>query len=147
MTTITVSASQTEELGAKLAQTVSGKPLLFIAMYGDLGAGKTVFIRGMASVLSPASKVKSPTYTLVNEYRRGETPLFHFDLYRLEGENDLDSFGFEEYVRSGNCIVEWSEKLGSCIPDNAIKVIIEKIDENTRRITIDGADFCPEDIL
>lgn len=133
------SAQQTENIGKMLAEILDkSSEKFFIAMYGDLGAGKTVFVRGIASVLSPTSRVKSPTFTLVNEYRRGKTPLFHFDLYRIKDAEELDGFGFDEYVDGGNCIAEWSKNLGENLPDNTIKVKIEKLDENSRRITIEG---------
>lgn len=139
---ITHSTAETELLGARLAEAVLNEnKLFFIAMFGDLGAGKTVFVRGLASVLSPGSRVKSPTYTLVNEYRKGKIPLFHFDLYRIEDTTELDGFGFEEYLKNGNCIAEWSEKLGGDLPENSITVKIEKLDENQRGITIEGVEI------
>ena len=139
MILITHKPEETEALGRELAQklSASGKRF-FIAMYGDLGAGKTVFVRGLASVLSPGSRVKSPTYTIVNEYRRGPVPLFHFDLYRIGDVSELDGIGFEEYLENGNCIAEWSENLGSDVPADAVKVRIEKTGEEERRITITG---------
>ncbi len=142
MTIISHSAIETEALGKALAESIlkSGKNF-FIAMYGDLGAGKTVFVRGLSSVLSPGSRVKSPTYTIVNEYRKGEVPLFHFDLYRISDTSELDGFGFDEYVANGNCIAEWSENLGDLLPSDAITVKIEKLGEEERRIAIDGFDF------
>ena len=141
MVYITKDSSETEQLGREIAEKLSerGEPF-FIAMYGDLGAGKTVFVRGLASVLSPGSRVKSPTYTIVNEYRKGKTPLFHFDLYRVGDTDELDGFGFEEYVANGNCIAEWSENIGDRLPSGAICVKIEKLGENERRITVDGLD-------
>lgn len=139
---ITKSTLDTEELGKRLGHAIiSANRLFFVAMYGDLGAGKTVFVRGLASVLSPGSRVKSPTYTLVNEYRKGETPLFHFDLYRIEDTDELDGFGFEEYLKNGNCIAEWSEKLGNLVPDRAIIVKIEKLGDEERKISIDGVEI------
>ena len=103
---------ETEAAGAALAAAfLAEDPTAhrFVALRGDLGAGKTVFVRGFASVLSPGSRVKSPTYTLVNEYRKGKTPLFHFDLYRAEDEDALQSIGMDDYVAAGHCIVGWSE--------------------------------------
>lgn len=139
---ISHSAEETERLGKSLANAVlKENRLFFIAMYGDLGAGKTVFVRGLASVLSPGSRVKSPTYTIVNEYRKGETPLFHFDLYRIEDTSELDGFGFDEYIKNGNCIAEWSEKLLGDLPENSVTVNIEKINENERHIKIDGVEI------
>lgn len=141
MVYLTDNPNETEELGKRIAAFIDNKNgFFFIAMYGDLGAGKTVFVRGLASVLSPGSRVKSPTYTLVNEYRKGKKPLFHFDLYRVENPDELDGFGFDEYLSSGNCIAEWSENLGERLPENAVKVKIEKLGDNQRRITVDGLD-------
>lgn len=134
---ITHSVSETERIGAALAETLSRKPT-FVALYGDLGAGKTAFVRGFVSVLSPESRVKSPTYTIVNEYRRGTVPVFHFDLYRIASENDLDSIGFEEYVQSGICIAEWCEHIGTALPKGAIRVQIEKCNPSTVEIPETG---------
>ena len=136
----TNSVTETEKVGADFATVLAKRKSLdryFVCLTGDLGAGKTAFVRGFASVLSPGSRVKSPTYTVVNEYRKGYLPLFHFDLYRLEdGAESLDAIGFEEYVESGHCILEWSEYLSEK-PDNAITVDIRKSGEDTRTITID----------
>ncbi|MBQ4067378.1 MAG: tRNA (adenosine(37)-N6)-threonylcarbamoyltransferase complex ATPase subunit type 1 TsaE [Clostridia bacterium] len=134
-----LSASDTEAAGAALAthlSSIAPNELFFVCLTGDLGAGKTAFVRGFASVLSPGSRVKSPTYTVVNEYRKGPTPLFHFDLYRLEDSEDgLDSIGFEHYTQSGHCILEWSEFLPSR-PEGAVEVRITKRGESSRLIEI-----------
>ena len=141
MVYISKDSGETEALGKKVAELLLHRDgYFFIAMYGDLGAGKTVFVRGLASVLSDGSRVKSPTYTIVNEYRKGEKPLFHFDFYRVGSTDELDGFGFDEYLSSGNCIAEWSENLGDRLPSDAICVRIEKLGENERRITVDGLD-------
>ena len=136
---ITRNAEETEAAGRRLGEIIrdtGARP--FIALYGDLGAGKTVFVRGLAAVLSPGSRVKSPTYTLVNEYRRGPVPLFHFDLYRIAEEDELDGFGFEDYVAGGICAAEWSERLGDSLPPDAVEVRIEKLEGDERRITVRG---------
>ena len=134
----TTTPEETEKTGAELARELldSGKKY-FVALYGDLGAGKTVFVRGFAGIASPGSRVKSPTYTIVNEYRKGKTPVFHFDLYRIGNTDELDGFGFEEYVENGLCIAEWSENLGDMLPENTIRVKIEKAGESERKITIE----------
>lgn len=135
---ITTTPEETEKTGAELARELldSGKKY-FVALYGDLGAGKTVFVRGFTGIASPGSRVKSPTYTIVNEYRKGKTPVFHFDLYRIGNTDELDGFGFEEYVENGLCIAEWSENLGDMLPENTIRVKIEKAGESERKITIE----------
>ena len=134
----TTTPEQTEKTGAELAQELldSGKKY-FVALYGDLGAGKTVFVRGFTGIASPGSRVKSPTYTIVNEYRKGKTPVFHFDLYRIGSTDELDGFGFDEYVENGLCIAEWSENLGDMLPENTVRVRIEKAGETERKITIE----------
>lgn len=141
MTYVTHSPEETEHLGASLAGKLGeGRGFAFVALYGEMGAGKTAFVRGMASVLSPGSRVKSPTYTIVNEYRRGKAPLFHFDLCRLSSPEELDSFGFSEYVGSGHCVCEWADILGDFIPEGA--VIVKITGSGTRReIEISGADI------
>lgn len=143
---LTHSPEETERAGARVGRAVleaGGRP--FLAMYGDLGAGKTVFVRGLASVLSPGSRVKSPTYTLVNEYRRGPVPLFHFDLYRIADTDELDGFGFEEYQSAGICVAEWSEKLGAELPPDAVTIRIEKRDGDERLVTVEGLSVTEED--
>ncbi len=141
MEILTNAVFETENWGATLARQLLDKGVFpaFVALYGDLGAGKTAFVRGFASVLSPGSRVKSPTYTIVNEYRQGKRPLFHFDLYRITSEEDLYGMGFEEYVDSGYCIAEWCEHIGSAMPENAVTVTIEKMGEDCRKLTISEA--------
>lgn len=132
---ITHSAEETESTGRKLAEKLTERnKKYFIALYGDLGAGKTAFVRGLASVLSPGSRVKSPTYTIVNEYRRGNIPLFHFDLYRISDEDELSDIGFDEYLENGICVAEWSENLSELMPNDAVKVRITKLSDNEREI-------------
>ena len=133
------SVETTESIGQSLARSVSSSrpnTPCFIALYGDLGAGKTAFVRGFVSVLSSGSRVKSPTYTIVNEYRRGSYPVFHFDLYRVEDPDELDSIGFDEYLQNGICIAEWSEHLGDRCPPDAISVTITKTGEETRSVAL-----------
>ncbi len=137
---LTRTPGETEALGAKVGRAVGrlGGDPPFIALFGDLGAGKTVFVRGLVSVLSPGSRVKSPTYTLVNEYRRGPVPFFHFDLYRAEDPEELDGIGFDDYLAAGICAAEWSERLGDELPPGAVTVRIEKTGEDERLVTVDG---------
>jgi len=108
--------------------------LICVSLYGDLGAGKTAFVRGMASLLSEGSRVSSPTYAIVNEYRKGKRPFYHYDMYRIEGEDDLVSIGFFDLTQ-GIMAIEWSENIEDCLPEKRIEVRIEKIGEQSRRIT------------
>ena len=135
---ITKSPSETEKLGAALAAVL--KPGAVIAYRGDLGAGKTAFTRGLARGLGIKESVTSPTYTIVNEYLGGSMPLFHFDMYRLGSEDELFDIGWEDYLeRGGVCAVEWSENVWGAMED-AIVVTISRLDEDTRRIEIEGGD-------
>ena len=143
----TTSAAETEHCGAELAKLLLQDATLprFVALFGDLGVGKTAFVRGFASVVTPGAPVRSPTFSLVNEYRARPLSLFHFDMYRIESEDDLLSIGFDDYLmRDGFCLTEWSENILEFIPEESVRVTIEKDDvENTdhRRITIC---FCKE---
>ena len=134
----THSADETQALGQKLASRLA--PGDVIAYFGDLGAGKTAFTRGLAQGLGITDPVTSPTYTIVNEYLSGRIPLFHFDMYRLSSSDELFDIGWEDYLsRGGVCAVEWSESVEDALQD-AIRVTIEKdADEpDTRHITITG---------
>ena len=141
LTFVSDSETFTENLGAAFARAVlCGKIPVFIALEGDMGAGKTAFVRGMAKILSPGSRVKSPTYTIVNEYRRGSVPLFHFDMYRIsDPEEELYGIGFEDYLAEGICVAEWSSILGDDVPEG-ISVNIEKIGDTERNIVFDVPD-------
>ena len=135
---ITNSPTETEAVAAALAQKLA--PGTVLAYRGDLGAGKTAFTRGLARGLGYADPVTSPTYTIVNEYLGGRLPLFHFDMYRLASSDDLWDIGWEDYLeRGGICAVEWSENVDDAM-EQAIYVTIEKLGEDTRRITIEGGE-------
>ena len=139
MEVITNSPVETEKVGEKLAQQLL--PGAVIAYTGDLGAGKTAFTRGLARGLGCAEQVTSPTYTIVNEYLSGKMPLFHFDMYRLHSADDLFDIGWEDYLeRGGVCAVEWSENVADALED-PITVTIEKLGEDSRRITIAGGEM------
>ena len=132
------STEETEKIAAEFAKTLdTGKPE-FVAMFGDLGVGKTAFVRGVASVLASGARVKSPTFTVVNEYHGDKLPLYHLDVYRIEDEDDLYSVGFYDYLQKGVLIVEWSENIASALPEDAVTVTIKTIGENDREITVEG---------
>ena len=134
------SPGQTEEIGAALAAEL--KPGAVLAFTGDLGAGKTAFVRGLARGLGIAERVTSPTFTIVNEYEGGRLPLFHFDMYRLGSSEELFDIGWEDYLaRGGVCAVEWSENIADALEESCIKVDIRRgASENQRTITITGGD-------
>ena len=136
---LTNSPAETEAIGAALGKII--KPGTVIAYRGDLGAGKTAFTRGLARGLGSSEMVTSPTYTIVNEYLGGRMPLFHFDMYRLASSDDLWDIGWEDYLdRCGVCAVEWSENVADALEDPMV-ITIEKLGEESRRITIEGGDF------
>lgn len=114
----------------------------FIAMYGDLGAGKTAFVRGMARGMGLDCRVSSPTFTIVNEYL-GERELIHFDMYRLSDADELFEIGWEDYLSRGAvCAVEWSENVRDAFFGDETVVRIEKLGDSRRRITIEEGGKC-----
>lgn len=127
---------ETERLGQRLAKAL--RPGDVVAYYGDLGAGKTAFTRGLARGLGVREAVTSPTYTIVNEYLSGDMPLFHFDMYRLGSAEELFDIGWEDYLaRGGVCAVEWSEHVEEALED-AVRVSIRRTGDQDREITIEG---------
>ena len=135
---ITNSPEETEALGARLARAL--EPGAVVAFTGDLGAGKTAFVRGLARGLGIPDRVTSPTFTIVNEYEGGRLPLFHFDLYRLGSADELFDIGWEDYLaRGGVCAVEWSERMEELLEPGTIRVDLRRgEDEDRRVITVEG---------
>ena len=135
MTMITNSEHETEQIGFALAEKLC--PGTVLAFSGDLGAGKTVFVRGLARGFGIAGRITSPTYTLVNEYACGKLPLIHFDLYRIGTADELFEIGWEDYLQRGAVLaVEWSENAVDALPSDTMFIQIEKISETQRKITI-----------
>ena len=129
----TYSADETQALGKKLAESL--RPGDVIAYFGDLGAGKTAFTRGIAEGLGVSEQVTSPTYTIVNEYLSGRLPLFHFDMYRLGSSDELFDIGWEDYLaRGGVCAVEWSENVADALERDTVRVDIRRGGEESRRV-------------
>jgi len=137
VTITTHSQAETAAVGRKLASTlVAGSVLLLI---GDLGAGKTALVRGLAEGLGlAADDVSSPTFTLMQEYRGGRVPLIHVDLYRLDDAREIDELGLEELGANSVLAIEWAEKLPRPIAD-AVEVRISHGDGDTRTITVSQA--------
>ncbi len=138
---VTHSREETESVGARLADALTEGRV--VAFTGDLGAGKTAFVSGMARSLGVEERVTSPTFTIVNEYEGGRLPLFHFDMYRLDSADELFHIGWEDYLaRGGVCAVEWSENVAEAIEADAVRVSIVRGDgDDDRMITIEGVDL------
>ena len=128
-----------DNLGAAAAEFLEavGENRL-IAFYGNLGAGKTTFIKELCSRLGVEDNVCSPTFTIVNEYRAADgDSVFHFDFYRIDSLREAEDLGLEEYFYSGCfCFMEWPEKVAELLPEEVVEVRIEPVDEVTRRILI-----------
>lgn len=137
---ITNSPTETEAFGEKIAKRLTGGEI--IAFKGSMGMGKTCFTRGLARGLGFTGQVTSPTFALVNEYVGGRLPLYHFDMYRIESWEDLYSSGYFDYVETGGIIAaEWSENIEGALEGKVITVRICRLDENTRKITVEGEGF------
>ena len=136
------SPAETEALAERLAACLL--PGAVIAYEGGLGMGKTAFTRGLAKGLGYSGHVTSPTFTIVNEYEGTKLPLFHFDMYRLGGAEDLFDIGWEDYLdRGGVCAVEWSEMVTDALPPETIYVRFARSPDNDswRTISIEGAEL------
>ena len=133
-----LSSKETEEIGKNFANILKGNEI--IALYGDLGAGKTAFVRGVAKGLGVNDGVSSPTFAIVNEYH-GKFNIYHFDMYRIKTLDDLYSIGFFDYIENGILLIEWSENIDSILDQTAIKVMISKCpDENSRILTFENVE-------
>ncbi len=121
---ITNSYEETEKAAADFAASLKGGEV--VAMYGDLGAGKTAFVRGMARAMGITSHITSPTFNIVNEYE-GELPLYHFDVYRISDPEEMYEIGYEDYIQAGGvCVIEWAELIEDILPDSYIRIDIAK---------------------
>ena len=134
-TYISHSEAETEAIGEAFSQEIPDGSV--VAMYGDLGAGKTAFVRGMAKGMGLECRVSSPTFTIVNEYL-GERELIHFDMYRLGSSDELFDIGWEDYLARGAvCAVEWSENVDDAFFGDEYRLTIEKLSDTERKITIE----------
>jgi tRNA threonylcarbamoyladenosine biosynthesis protein TsaE len=138
-TVTTQSEDETATLGRELAATLSAGDVLLL--YGDLGAGKTAFVRGLAEGLGVSrDEVSSPTFTLIQEYRGGRLTLFHVDLYRIEDPREFDELGLDEIAEDGVLAIEWAERLPAP-PSHAVRVSIEHAGESERRVTVESLKY------
>lgn len=130
---------ETERIGEEIGKKLKGTEV--IALYGGLGMGKTALTRGIAKGAGCGECVSSPTFAIVNEYR-GRFKIYHFDMYRIDGWDDLYSIGFFDYLENGVLIIEWSENIEAVLPENCIRIKIQEgSTENSRIFTIEGEDF------
>lgn len=141
MRKITNSPEETIEFGKEIGAKLRGGDV--IAFIGGLGAGKTTFTRGLAIGMGLGDEVTSPTFALVNEYR-GKINLYHFDMYRIMNAESLETTGFYDYMSEDNVLaIEWSENIKDCLDKSTIYITINRIDDDTREIIIDGGErFC-----
>lgn len=130
----TASVEETVSLGAEIARRLRGGDV--VALYGDLGSGKTVLTRGIGSHLGiPAREINSPTYTLLHEYSSGSIPLYHFDAYRIESLEEFFDLGYEEYFFGDSvCVVEWADRVEALLPAAAVRLRIEHAGEHHRSV-------------
>ena len=131
----TYSLSEIETVATNLLPLLTSKVIL---VNGEMGAGKTTMIKASCKALNSPDDVSSPTFSLINEYRTASNePLYHFDCYRIESEEEAYDFGAEEYLHSGHlCFIEWSENIASLLPEESNALMIEKIDATTRKIIL-----------
>lgn len=132
---ITNSVEETENLAQKIAYNLKGQEV--IAFFGGLGMGKTAFTRGLAYALESKDDVSSPTFAIVNEYS-GKYNIYHFDMYRINTWEDLYSTGFFDFIGQGVIVIEWSENIENALPENTIRINIEKLTDNSRKFKIEG---------
>lgn len=136
----TKSPDETYDLAVRYASSL--KPGDILLLIGNLGAGKTCFVQGLAFGLDVPDGVyvRSPTFALVNEYLGGKVPIYHFDFYRLDDASALGDLGLDEYLYGdGIAVIEWADKFSESLPVDAIKLTFEIIDENTRHIVIENS--------
>lgn len=132
---------------SKLASVLQKGDLIWLS--GDLGAGKTKFTQGILRYFEMENQISSPTFTIVNEYKNERAEIYHFDVYRLENEDEFWAIGGEEYFEKGICLIEWGERIAEILPKPYLKISLEKVEEDLeeRKITIKGFGEIRKEIL
>ena len=136
-----IDVSSLDKIDEAAAQFVGkmGDKKVFV-FYGKMGAGKTTFIKAICEKLGVKDVINSPTFAIINEYQDGKgAPIYHFDFYRINKEEEAYDFGYEDYFYSGNvCFIEWPEMISDLIPEDAVEVHIDEVDNSARQVTIKG---------
>jgi tRNA threonylcarbamoyladenosine biosynthesis protein TsaE len=133
-TLISNSPAETEEIGRQLAERIDLGAVL--ALKGELGSGKTVFVKGLVAGLGSSADVTSPTFTIAHEYRGGRLPVYHFDFFRLEDSQSLARLGLDDYLfGDGLSVIEWADRFPEFIPEQARRILFEIKSETQRAIT------------
>ena len=131
------SSEETKAFAKKIAKNL--KPPGLIALYGNLGSGKTTFVQGIAAWLRIKKRVLSPTFVFIREYQLDDSAIFyHVDLYRMDSAKDLETIGLSDILENKNALItiEWPEKIEKLLPDNTIKISFRTVEENTRKIEV-----------
>ena len=138
---ISKSTLETQSIAAAIVRKLPAGSV--IAFLGDLGAGKTCFSHGVCEALGFDGEVSSPTFAIVNVYEGGKMPVYHFDMYRISGWEDLETTGYFDYLdrADGIILVEWSENIAAALPDNTVTVSIHKLSDTERKIVVEGGGF------
>ncbi len=138
---ISKSENDTKNYAKNLASEL--KPKDIVILTGDLGSGKTKFVEGFLSYFGLEQEISSPTFTIVNEYKKNEINIYHFDVYRLSDSSEFSEIGGEEYFENGICLIEWGELIEDILPKKYIHITFEKDDENEniRRIYYENIEY------
>lgn len=134
------SEKETIELGKKIAQNLKIGDILVLT--GDLGSGKTKLTEGILSFFGLQNEISSPTFTIVNEYQTEKFPIYHFDVYRLEGSDEFLAIGGEEYFERGVSIIEWGEMIEDILPEKYTKISFKRNLENQNNRTLKIEKIC-----
>ncbi len=123
---------ETEKIGEEIARSLNNGD--FVALFGEMGSGKTVFMRGFVRALIPEARVSSPTYAVLNVYEGADFTVNHFDMYRVTSEDDLLSTGYEEVITNGITVCEWPENIEEYLPDCYLKIVFSKLSDHERKM-------------
>lgn len=147
MKLVSHSENETKEIAKKIAKELKNGDVIILS--GDLGSGKTKFTEGFLSYYGLENEISSPTFTIVNEYKKGDINIYHFDVYRIEELDEFYAIGGEEYFSKGICVIEWGEIIEQIVPKEHIKITFERNfeNENVRTLNIEAYGKRYEEII